>query len=213
VNTQTFTPAHLYSKFLTAATVVVALQLFVSTASAEWAIDLSRRQKETRHADMYQGPQEVEQRAPASVQPMFGEQPEKVNWVAPLPPQNPVVTTTVDSTDHVTEVVILNTPKGFVPNTVRMRKGVKYQVHVVNVNEKEKNISFVLDGFSEHQSTYYGKIKSFYLQPTREGVYSFQCPETSIEGRLVVFAPPGANNLRAPASAEVQGSSVSESVK
>lgn len=211
MNTQTFTLAHLYSKSLAVAVVVTA-QLFVSTASAEWAIDLSRRQKETRHADMYQGPQEVE-RAPASVQPMFGEAPEKINWVAPLPPQNPVVTTTVDSNDHVTELVILNTPKGFVPNTVRMRKGVKYQVHVVNVNEKEKNISFVLDGFSEHQSTYYGKIKSFYLQPTREGVYSFQCPETSIEGRLVVFSPPGATNIRTPASAEVQGSSVSESVK
>lgn len=202
MNTRTFTLAHLYSRKFFIAAAVAAITAFASSVHAEWTIDLSRRQKEIRQNDLLERAPAAS-RNPASVQPVFGETPQKVQWVAPLEPSQAVVGTSVDSSDPVTEVVILNTPKGFVPNTVRMRKGVKYQVHVVNVNEKEKNISFVLDGFSEHQSTYYGKIKSFYLQPTREGVYSFQCPETSIAGRLVVFAPPGVNNIRAPASEDL----------
>ncbi len=198
---QIFTHVHLFSKNLVAA-VVVAGTLFSSAAYAEWKVDLSRRQKEIRHSDMNDGPVETtSSRSPASVQPMFAsEEPQPTRWpTAELPAPAPHATS-FDASEPVTEVVIMNTQKGFVPNTLRLRKNVKYKVHVVNVNEKEKNISFVLDGFSEHQSTYYGKVKSFYLQPTREGVYSFNCPETSIEGRLVVFAPPGAANIRTPAS-------------
>ena len=65
------------------------------------------------------------------------------------------------SSEPVQELVILNTSSGFVPSTVQLRKGGKYVVHVVNVNEKSKNISFILDSFSEHHATYYGKIKTF----------------------------------------------------
>ena len=210
MNTQIFMDAHLYSKSLVAA-VVVAGTLFTSAAHAEWKVDLSRRQKEIRHSDMNGGASgeaymgTTSSRSPASTQPMFANdgqytEPAPVKWpTAELPAPAPHAMS-FDSSEPVTEVVIMNTQKGFVPNTLRLRKDVKYKVHVVNVNEKEKNISFVLDGFSEHQSTYYGKVKSFYLQPTREGVYSFNCPETSIEGRLVVFAPPGAANIRTPAS-------------
>lgn len=206
MNTQIFMDAHLYSKFLVAA-VVVAGTTFTSVASAEWKVDLSRRQKEIRHSDMNGGApsdayqQTTSSRNPASVQPMFAnEGAPATKWpTAELPAPAPQAMS-FDASEPVTEVVIMNTQKGFVPNTIRLRKDVKYKLHVVNVNEKEKNISFVLDGFSEHQSTYYGKVKSFYLQPTREGVYSFNCPETSVEGRLVVFAPPGAANIRTPAS-------------
>ena len=105
------------------------------------------------------------------------------------------------------ELVILNTDKGFVPATVRLRKGTKYVVHVVNVNEKEKNVSFVLDGFAQHQSTYYGKVTEFTIDPKTEGVYSFQCPETALEGRMVVFAPPEFN--KSPAAAPIKPEPVS----
>ena len=198
---QIFTHVHLFNKFLVAA-VVVAGTFFSSAASAEWKVDLSRRQKEIRQYDMNDGPVEptTSSRSPASVQPMFASEEPKTNWPSPELPAPAPQAVSFEPGEQVTEVVIMNTQKGFVPNTVRLRKDVKYKVHIVNVNEKEKNISFVLDGFSEHQSTYYGKVKSFYLQPTREGVYSFNCPETSIEGRLVVFAPPGAANIRTPAS-------------
>jgi hypothetical protein len=87
------------------------------------------------------------------------------------------------------ELVILNTEKGFVPTKVALRKGSRYTIHVVNVNEKEKNVSFILDAFSEHHSTFYGKIKSFEIKPAEEGVFSYQCPETSFEGKFVVFTP------------------------
>lgn len=36
------------------------------------------------------------------------------------------------------DVVILNTDKGFVPKSLALREGVKYKIHVVNVNDKEK---------------------------------------------------------------------------
>jgi hypothetical protein len=96
------------------------------------------------------------------------------------------------------EFVILNTEKGFVPAKVALRKGSRYTIHVVNVNEKEKNVSFILDSFSEHHATFYGKIKTFEIKPAQEGVFSYQCPETSFEGKFVVFTPDTA--LRGPAS-------------
>jgi hypothetical protein len=87
------------------------------------------------------------------------------------------------------EFVILNTPKGFVPSSLRIHKGLHYTVHVVNVNEEKKNVSFMLDGFNEHHATFFGKIKTFNLDPDKEGVFEFQCPETSAEGRLIVLTP------------------------
>ncbi len=100
------------------------------------------------------------------------------------------------------EIVIMNTDKGFVPATLRVRAGLRYRVHIVNINESEKNISFVMDSFSEHHSTYFGKIKTFVIQPKKQGVYSFQCPETSAQGRLVVVPRASASQARVPASRE-----------
>jgi plastocyanin len=97
------------------------------------------------------------------------------------------------------EIVVLNTEKGFIPSTVRVKVGNRYQLHVVNINEKEKNVSFILDAFSEHHGTYYGKIKTVTIEPKKEGIYSYQCPETAIEGKLIVFSGP-TSNLRRPAS-------------
>ncbi len=85
------------------------------------------------------------------------------------------------------EIVILSTASGFVPKTVRVKKDTAYTVYVVNVNDKEKNVSFILDSFSEHHGTYFGKITKFEITPKKEGIYSFMCPETSAEGRMVVY--------------------------
>jgi hypothetical protein len=100
------------------------------------------------------------------------------------------------------DIVILNTERGFVPNTIRVRKDGRYMVHIVNVNEKEKNVSFILDGFSEHHATFFGKVKSFRLEPRREGVFSFMSPETAVEGKFIVFSSgPQAPNVKMPATA------------
>lgn len=106
------------------------------------------------------------------------------------------------------EIVIINTDQGFVPSTVRVREGAQYRLTVVNVNDKAKNVSFVLDAFSEHHATFYGKLKTFYINPKKEGIYTFVSPETSAQGRLVVHpalnkeAPSQMGNveMRAPAS-------------
>lgn len=147
-------------------------------AYADWNVDLSRREKTVQAKDMQ------DMRKPSSA-----------------PEEKSFMDTIFQSGEPVQEIVVLNTDKGFVPSTVRVRQGSKYKIHVVNVNDKEKNVSFVLDSFGEHHATYYGKIKSFYLEPKKEGVYSFECPETSSAGRLIVFANPGAQNIRVPASA------------
>jgi hypothetical protein len=87
------------------------------------------------------------------------------------------------------DIVILNTDKGFVPKTLALREGVKYKIHVVNVNDKEKNVSFIMSAFAQHHGTYYGQIKTFEVIPSKEGVYTYQCPETSLEGKVVVIPP------------------------
>lgn len=103
------------------------------------------------------------------------------------------------------DIVIINTEQGFVPSTVRVREGAQYRLVVVNVNEKAKNVSFVLDSFSEHHATFYGKMKTFFINPKKEGVYTFVSPETSAQGRLVVHpalggTQPSSAEMRAPAS-------------
>lgn len=181
---QTITRVKSFTKSILVAGLVVC---FASTALAQWKIDLSRRQKAVRDEDM--------KRSPASVS-AEGVPHEEKGFIENL----------FTSGEPEQEIVILNTEKGFVPSSVRIRKGGKYLVHVVNVNEKEKNVSFVLDAFSEHHATYYGKVQSFRIEPKREGIYSFQSPETSLEGRMIVINPQGSSvpELRMPASAEVK---------
>ena len=177
MNSQTITRAKSFTKSFTA----VAVLLVAPSAVAGWKVDLSRRQKTLREAEA------KTETAAATTQAQ-----EQVS----------LLDNVFSSEDPVQEVVILNTEKGFLPSTVRMKKGGKYVVHVVNVNEKEKNVSFVLDAFSEHHATYYGKVQTFKVEPKREGIYSFQSPETSIEGRLIVINPQSASTPTRLPSAE-----------
>lgn len=155
-----------------------ALLFTLSLAHAEWKVDFSRRTQETRGQDL---------REPASVD---------TPPVAAPPPS--FFESLFQTGDVAQEIVVLNTDKGFVPSSIRVKKGLNYQIHVVNVNEKEKNVSFVLDSFSEHHATFYGKIKSFVIRPQKEGVYKFVSPETSAQGKLVVY--PSGPESRVPAS-------------
>jgi hypothetical protein len=163
VNSQTIARASWYTKFLLA-TVCVLLALLVWDTANAFEIDLSRRRKATSQKEGAQ----------PSVQP-------KSDGDLFLDLFNP--------SEPKQELVILNTEKGFVPAKVALRKGSTYTIHIVNVNEKEKNVSFILDSFSEHHSTFYGKMKSFEIKPAEEGVFTYQCPETSFDGKFVVFTP------------------------
>lgn len=152
-----------------------SLIIFSSLAKA-WEVDMSRRQLEFNRVTN-------ESRLPASAesddtQSLFGQ-----------------VFETVEPTQ---DIVILNTEKGFIPNTIRLKKGSNYRVHVVNVNQKEKNISFVLDAFSEHHSTVYGQERTFSLNPKVDGIFSYQCPETAVQGKVIVMST--SDGERKPAS-------------
>jgi hypothetical protein len=162
-------------------TSIFAIAFVVATvAHADWKVDLSRRTQETRSTDL---------REPASADAPVVVDPPKSGFFGQL----------FESGEIAGEIVVLNTEKGFVPNTLRVKKGLAYQIHVVNVNEKDKNVSFVLDSFSEHHATFYGKIKTFTIRPQKEGVFKFVSPETSAQGKLVVF-PANAPENRLPAS-------------
>lgn len=84
------------------------------------------------------------------------------------------------------EIVILQTENGFVPSLVQVKKGEVYKIHVVNLNMKEKNVSFLMDAFTQSYNTVYGNLKTFTIEPKVEGVFSYQCPETGVQGKLVV---------------------------
>lgn len=149
---------------------------FLQVSVKAWEVDMSRREKDL---DKFRGPASVE-----------AEKKDKT-WLQGLFQATP-------NFENEQEIVILNTDKGFVPETLKLKKGKSYKIHVVNVNEKEKNTSFVLDAFSEHHGTYFGQLKTFELSPKTDGVFSFLCPETSKQGRIIVI--PDGDSGRKPAS-------------
>lgn len=173
----------------------LAVTFSAATARGEWTVDFSRRLPPARLAPELNEPADA--RAPASEFPL--EAPAAA--AAPAPSDDGFFATLFQSGDVAQEIVVLNTERGFVPSTIRVRRGLNYKINVVNVNERERNVSFVLDSFSEHHGTYYGKIKSFVIRPQKEGVYKFISPETSAQGKLVVTPAPAATG-RLPASAD-----------
>ncbi len=142
-----------------------SLAFFSQVSVRAWEVDLTRRQKDLKTM-----------RLPASIV----DQTQK--------PGDGLVNSFFESMDPTQEVVILNTDKGFIPGTLHLKKGRTYKVIVVNVNSSEKNTSFVLDAFSEHHATYFGEQKTFSISPKADGVFSFQCPETAQQGRIIVFS-------------------------
>lgn len=138
---------------------------------ADWNIDLSRRQTDFTRIE--------NQRMPAATNM---ETPNTKNDVEILEALKKVVNPVEPSQ----EIVILQTEKGFVPEMIHLKKGDVYKVHVVNLNLKEKNVSFVMDAFSQTHNTVYGSMKTFTVQPKIEGVYSFQSPETGFMGKVVI---------------------------
>jgi plastocyanin domain-containing protein len=152
------------------------LAFFTQVSVKAWSVDFSRRQKELKTM-----------RTPASITDQ--DQSTKENMVSNF----------FESVEPTQEIVIMNTDKGFVPETLHLKKGQNYKIFIVNVNDKEKNTSFVLDAFSEHHATYFGQQKSFNIAPKADGIYSFQCPETAQQGRIIVFSD-DMNPARKPAS-------------
>lgn len=153
------------SKWLTTWVFFLSGNLFFLDTVQAWEVDFSRRQLEFSRI-------EDQNRMPAS-------EPNAATNQSPLEK-------VFESVGPAKEIVILNTEKGFVPDTIQLRQGTLYQLHIVNVNDQKKNVSFVIDSFGEHHNTVYGRPKTFKLNPKAEGVFSYQCPETAMQGKIVV---------------------------
>jgi len=163
---------------------VLALSgLIVDRAWADWTIDFSRRTNS--------GATSASASESAAVTSAVEESPSSVRGQMNREDNDPSIFSRIFSTsgseDPAQEIVIMQTESGFVPKKVQVRQGFTYKISVVNVNEKERNVSFVMDAFSEHHATYYGKIKSFIIHPQQDGVFSYQSPETAFQGQLVVL--------------------------
>ncbi|WP_246845695.1 MULTISPECIES: cupredoxin domain-containing protein [unclassified Bdellovibrio] len=166
------------SKTVKICTSLVTALLITSVANA-WEVDFSRRQVDFNKVTN-------EDRLPASI-----KEDQSVS----------ILSNVFDSVEPTQDIVIMNTEKGFVPETVRLKKGNNYRIHVVNVNGKEKNVSFVLDAFSEHHNTVFGEEKTFNVMPKTDGIFSYQCPETAVQGKFIIYSD--ANSVpggRKPAS-------------
>lgn len=150
----------LIARHFTNAIVFVVVSM-VQVSVKAWEVDLSRRKQD--------------------LQKLKGNGPTPIDKK-----ETNLLGSVFQSLEPTQELVILNTEKGFVPDTLRLKRGSNYKIHVVNVNEKEKNTSFILDAFSEHHGTFFGQPKTFDLAPKVEGVFSFQCPETAKQGQIVV---------------------------
>ncbi len=162
------------SKTVKNCTKIAAAILFFTSLAHAWEVDFSRRQVDFNKV-------ENSDRLPASV---VEEKP--LSFYSKV----------VESVEPSQDIVIMNTEKGFVPETVRLKKNGNYKIHIVNVNHKEKNISFVLDAFSEHHNTIFGEEKSFSVSPKSEGIFSYQCPETATQGKFIIYS----DSDRKPAS-------------
>lgn len=151
---------------------IFCFAFFAQVNVRAWEVDFSRRKKELKSM-----------RLPASI-------------VDEAQKKQDLTTNYFDAVEPTQEIVIMNTDKGFVPETIRLKKGNNYKIFVVNVNGSEKNASFILDAFSEHHATYFGQQKSFTLSPKADGIFSYQCPETAKQGKVIIFS----DDSRKPAS-------------
>lgn len=160
---------------------IIVSIVFSLQAYGDWKIDFSRRQKDLMELERQQTVYKEEKKS--------------------------VLDMVTDRKGPLQDIVIINTQSGFHPEKVRVNRNQRYRVHVVNVNKQMKNLSFMMDAYSQHHGTYFGEEVVFEIEPRKEGIFDFQCPETAAKGQLVVFAnetpiesPLESIKLRRPAS-------------
>jgi len=159
----------------------------VKVHAGDWTIDLSRRQSDFNRIQ--------NTRMPASNIPLkSAEAAADKNDSELVSALKNAVNPIVPSKD----IVIIQNETGFVPSHLSLKKGEVYQIHIVNLNSKEKNVSFLMDSFSQSHNTVYGVTKSFTIQPKVEGIFSYQSPETGFSGQVVVVP----DSVRKPAQTE-----------
>jgi len=154
-----------------------------------WTIDLSRRQTDFNRIENVRMPASNVQPFTDSTAARNSEKNDSEILQAIKSAINPVAPSQ--------DIVIIQNENGFVPNQLNLKKGEVYQIHVVNLNSKEKNVSFLMDSFAQSHNTVFGVTKTFKIQPQVEGVFSYQSPETGVSGKVVVV---GSESVRRPAN-------------
>ncbi len=160
--------------------------IHVKVRAEDWSIDLTRRQVDFSRIQ--------NTRMPATNAVPFSE------GTSTKKNDSEIVQAIKSAINPVTpsqDIVIIQNESGFVPDQLNLKKGEVYQIHIVNLNSKEKNVSFLMDSFSQSHNTVFGVEKVFKIQPQVEGVFSYQSPETGVSGKVVVVP-----DNRKPASKE-----------
>lgn len=160
---------------------VILCLSFSWVSQADWGIDFSRRQQDLVDMEKQKKAYKEEKKS--------------------------LLDMVTDRQQPMQDLVIMNTAKGFFPPRVQVKRNQRYRVHVINANKEQKNLSFMFDAFSEHHGTYFGEPVTFVIEPRKEGLFDFQCPETGVKGQFVVYAsdtpiesPLETIRLRRPAS-------------
>lgn len=143
-----------------------------------WEVDLSRRQVDFQRIQNVKMPASVVQVDPSINR--SNEDKTSSELIEAIKRSVTIVETAKD-------IVIAQTENGFVPEIINIQKGQAYQIYIVNLNAKEKNVSFLMDSFSQAHNTVFGVMKSFKISPQVEGVFSYQSPETGAAGKLIVI--------------------------
>ena len=51
-----------------------------------------------------------------------------------------------------------------------------------------------MDSFTQSHNTVFAAEKTFNIEPQVEGIYSYQCPETGVQGQLIVVSDENLNS-------------------
>lgn len=157
--------------------ICISLVSVITLSGFDWSIDWSRRQVD------FDKVQNQDRRPTSEInQSPLGFLSEEIVGVVERSTQ------TYEVAD---EIVILNTENGFVPAHLKLRKDRQYKISIVNVNAKEKNVSFIMDAFSEMHSTFFGHVRTLTIVPKVDGVFTYQCPELNYEGQITVYSGKG----------------------
>lgn len=151
-----------------------------------WEIDLSRRQVDFQRIQNYRMPTSTQ-----SVEVKTTYKGSEQELLDTLRKAQIIVSPSSD-------IVIMQTAKGFVPEKIELEKGHTYNIYVVNLNPYDKNVSFLMDSFSQAHNTVYGVPKNFQITPKVNGTYTYQSPETGVQGLLTVVDKAGLKQAMPP---------------
>lgn len=155
------------------------LSFFIQLKVHAWEVDMSRRKDDFQRMQNIRMPASV-----VSVDPTINKENEDKASTEIIE----AIKRAVSVVEPAKDIVIAQTESGFVPDTINLQKGQVYQIHIVNLNSKEKNVSFLMDSFSQSHNTVFGNMKTFKINPNVEGVFSYQSPETGASGKIIVVS-------------------------